>query len=127
MARPTKYNKELGERICKSIADGASLVSTLKQDGMPTQALIYSWLAEDKHEGFLEMYKRAREQQQENWAEQIIEISDKDGDVNRDRLRVDSRKWLVARLMPRKYGDRTLIEGDVTVHVKRIILEEASE
>lgn len=59
-------------------------------------------------------------------AEEIIEIADDssedyiklgdDGDgpsikfdsehVNRARLRVDTRKWIMARLSPKKYGDK---------------------
>ena len=59
--------------------------------------------------------------QAEHWAEEIIEIADdskndfveKEGhtalnseNINRSRLRVDTRKWLMARLAPKKYGDK---------------------
>jgi hypothetical protein len=64
----------------------------------------------------------------EHWAEDIIEISDdgsrdyvatsdEDGahrvdhdHVSRSRLRVDSRKWLLSKLAPKKYGDRVGLE-----------------
>ena len=44
-------------------------------------------------------------------AKEILELSDKIEDdnpvkVQRARLQVDSRKWLAARLAPKKYGDR---------------------
>jgi hypothetical protein len=73
---------------------------------------------------FRDQYARAREVQADFWAEQIIEISDtplegtrtedgKDGikTVREDmlghrRLQVDTRKWLMARMAPKKYGDR---------------------
>ena len=71
------------------------------------------------------MYAHARERQQEYWADQIIEIADDDNlDVHRSRLMVDTRKWLMAKLMPRKYGDFKTLEhtGQVEIHVKRITL-----
>jgi hypothetical protein len=32
--------------------------------------------------------------------------------IQRDRLRVDVRKWIASKLRPKKYGDRTTVEGD---------------
>lgn len=72
------------------------------------------------------MYARAKEKQAEVLAEEILEIADdkqfdtiikkrKNGSeyeaenhewINRCRLRVDTRKWLLAKLAPRRYGDR---------------------
>ena len=90
------------------------------------------------------MYARAREDQQEHWADEIVEIADdatndwvkrqtrsgeietlvNSDNINRSRLRVDTRKWLMAKLMPRKYGDFKTLEhrGQLEVHVKRITL-----
>ncbi len=80
----------------------------------------------DDWDGFAARYVRARELQAEHWADQIVEISD-DGTndwverqmpngktetvlehehVTRSRLRVDSRKWLLAKLRPGTYGDK---------------------
>ena len=44
--------------------------------------------------------------------------------INRSRLRVDTRKWLMAKLMPRKYGEFKTLEhrGQMEFHVKRITL-----
>jgi len=91
---------------------------------------VFNWLANEEHAEFLHMYERAREQQQEYWADEIIEIADdkaNKGDVNRSRLMVDTRKWLMSKLAPRKYGESKRLEADVTVHVKRIILEDGGK
>ena len=53
---------------------------------------------------------RAREEQADKLAKEILELSDKIEDDNQvkvqlARLQVDSRKWLAARLAPKKYGD----------------------
>ncbi len=46
-------------------------------------------------------------------AEETFEISDdKDDDPASRRVRVDTRKWLLSKLAPKKYGDRIEIAGD---------------
>src|SRR5260370_29653217 len=73
-----------------------------------------------------ERYARAREEQADKLFREIIEIADdasgdyvttSDGkrivdheNIRRSRLRVDARKWAAARLAPKKYGDRVLVE-----------------
>lgn len=85
------------------------------------------WAVEIKE--FTELYTKARESLLEHWAEEITEIAD-DGSndwmssvdpdnpgyrlngehINRSRLRVDTRKWLLSKLAARKYGDRVAAE-----------------
>ena len=87
---------------------------------MPDKSNVLRWLAKD--DKFRDQYAHAREAQADYYAEEIIEISDdssgdeqtdEDGKtrinsefVNRSRLRVDTRKWLMARMAPKKYGDK---------------------
>jgi len=85
-----------------------------------------------KHPEFLEMYTRAREEQAETLADQIVHIADetpettpvfdKDGnqiDVKLDsayiswqKNRIEARKWTAAKLRPKKYGDKITHSGD---------------
>lgn len=77
---------------------------------------ILRWL--NASEAFRGQYMRAREAQADYWADQIIDISDlsdDDENVNRSRLRVDTRKWLMARMAPKKYGDKTTAELTGTI------------
>lgn len=96
---------------------------------MPSVATVLRW-ARDNAE-FNALYRSAREDLLEHWAEEIQTISD-DGSndwmeretergrivrtvdhehVNRSRLRVDTRKWLLSKLAPRKYGDKLELSG----------------
>lgn len=63
-----------------------------------------------------ERYARAKQDGLDAVADEAMDIADADdrspGGVNRDRLRVDTRKWLLAKLAPKKYGERTVIAGD---------------
>ena len=68
----------------------------------------------------------------EAWADEIVEISDESNRdtvltesgehpdnewISRSKLRVDTRKWLLSKLMPKKYGDKieTQHSGGITV------------
>ena len=66
-------------------------------------------------------YARAMEQRADVIFDQIIGIADNDdpdSDVQRDRLRVDARKWVVSKMLPKKYGDKqeTEISGGLNLH-----------
>ncbi len=118
--RPSSFTPEVAEAICERLAAGESLRKICNDDDMPDTATVFRWLHRDPI--FREQYARAREAQQEFMAEQILEISDDgandtyvdeegkprtDWDViARSKLRVDTRKWLMSKLAPKKYGDR---------------------
>jgi len=112
MARPSKYSDELAADICSRIAQGEALRKISAADDMPAMSTICLWAAEDRG-GFSERYTRALEARGWLWAEEIVGIADGvDGepDTQRDRLRVDTRKWLLSKLMPQKYGEKSQIE-----------------
>ncbi len=122
MARPTDYNDQIADVICERIADGESLRAICACEGMPSKATVFRWLG--KHKEFQDQYARARDEQAESFADELVAISDeqetvvKDADggatmvvydstaVARNRLRVDTRKWVASKLKPKKYGDR---------------------
>ena len=109
---------------------GESLESITKDAHMPHVATIYRWL--QKYEDFCEMYTRAREDQADTLADQIIAIADQhpdtitildsNGEVVETKVdsaliawqknRIEARKWTAAKLKPRKYGERTTLTGD---------------
>jgi hypothetical protein len=150
--RPSDYSVQIAEIICSRIGDGESLRQICASPGMPGKSSIMRWL--EANPEFRDQYARARELQAEHWAEEIIEIADdsrndfvekegRDGStyeavdgehINRSRLRVDTRKWLMARLAPKKYGDRVTNEliGDKdnplnTHHVVQVVFVPARD
>lgn len=142
--RPSNYSEALANKICALLAEGQSLLTICKHEDMPARGTVMRWLAEDSHVGFRDKYARAREEQADFYAAQIVEIADediatvskKDDDgnevevafdsvaVQRNRLRVDARKWYASKLAPKKYGDKLGIgqaEGlDPATNVTRI-------
>jgi hypothetical protein len=119
--RPTLYSPELGDRICALIAEGQSLRSITQMDGMPKAETVYGWLRTDP--AFADMYARARVDGADAMSDDIIHIADDPTlDPNDKRVRVDARKWIAAKLKPRKYGDKldvsADVKGDITVSWK---------
>jgi hypothetical protein len=122
--RPTKYNAAVADRICEQIAIGRSVREICRADDMPVMSTVFQWLA--VHKEFTEQYTHAREAQADYLAEELLEIADdgsndwmerrgENGEViatvpdhehiSRSKLRVDTRKWIMSKLMPKKYGD----------------------
>ena len=119
MTAAIEYSEDLAALICGRLADGESLKAICMTQGCPNKKVVYKWLA--TRPDFLALYTQAREDQADTLAEEILAISDdssKDLDENgkvdrevidRARLRVDSRKWIAARLKPKRWGDRQTI------------------
>jgi hypothetical protein len=42
--RPTDYTEALAEEICLRLAEGESLVSICREEGMPRRAAVFRWL-----------------------------------------------------------------------------------
>jgi hypothetical protein len=101
----------MAERICALIAEGKSLRQVCEMDGMPVRSAVYVWLS--KHEGFADQYARACETRSEGYAEEIVDIADRE-DLGADhkRVMVDARKWVAVKLLPRKYGESVTLKGD---------------
>lgn len=133
---PSKYSEQLMLEICEHIANCVPLRTIAGMEGMPSVQTMMAWLADEAKPEFLEHYARAREAQADKMAEDILAIADEectmvradkhgtkddDGDgntevvfdstaVQRNKLRVDARKWLAAKMAPKKYGDKLVAE-----------------
>jgi hypothetical protein len=124
--RPSIYSQAIADEICDRLAAGESLRAICRDDCMPDEKAVRVWALENR-EGFYPHYARAREIQAERMAEELLEIADDglndfkeiDGrqvvdqeNINRSRLRVDTRKWILSKVLPKVYGDRTVLAGD---------------
>lgn len=120
--RVSRYNSKLGLAICERIATTpVSLAKLCREPEMPSVSTLMRWLRE--HEEFRESYTIAKESQIDLLAEEILDIADDNSHdlttaengrtvantaaVQRSKVRIESRKWLAAKLLPRKYGDKS--------------------
>lgn len=110
--RPTKYNIEIGNRICELISTSTVGLYTLCQNtkDLPAASTIRLWRV--KNPEFSAQYARAKLVQADLLAEDCLDISDASTpeEIGVDRLRVDTRKWLASKLLPKQYGDKLLLE-----------------
>ncbi len=125
IGRPSSYSDDLADIICERLADGQSLRTICADEAMPSQSMVFRWLADDRHVAFREQYAKAREAQADTLADEILDIADdarndwmqrEEGlafnaeHVQRSRLRVEARKWLAGKMRPKKYGDSARLE-----------------
>ncbi len=127
--RPSLYTEALAANICRRLAEGETLRSVCRDKAMPDKATILRWLADKKKADFREQYVYAREMQADALFDEALEIADdasgdwstdKDGkkvldheNIQRSRLRVDTRKWAAGKMAPKKYGDKLDLGGSI--------------
>lgn len=119
----TKLTQDLFDKICEEIATSSmSTRNVCKANGIDG-ATFYRAISKD--ENWRDQYTRAKEDQTEFLVDEMLEIADDGsndlmtivkGDIeyelenkevtNRSKLRIDTRKFIAAKLKPKKYGDK---------------------
>lgn len=99
---------------------------------MPNASTIYLWLLDEDKKEFFKQYARAKDAQAELMFDELLEIADNsehdilvrenaDGGeyevpnhefIQRSRLRVDTRKWYLSKVLPKKFGDKLDLTSD---------------
>ena len=135
MAYSEEEIENVFNKILKQIAnDGKALRNILKQDKMPSSQTFYRWLEDCDLKS--KRYAQATRLRSDYMFDQILEIADatendvvlsEDGTpivnhnvIQRDRLRVDARKWYLSKINPLKYGDKienTIQGGDKPLNI----------
>ncbi len=138
--RPSTFSEELADEICARIASGRSVSAIEKDADMPTLTTMFRWMS--AHPWFRARYEKAMELRAHRLFEQMLEIADtptmgetvtehpdgsvevKRGDMAQHRrLQVDTRKWVLARMLPKVYGEKLAHEvtgqngGALTIQV----------
>jgi len=127
---PDYYTPELGQAVCDLIAHGVKIDDLYRLGGlvvMPSADVFYRWLV--KYPDFDNMYFKAKQAQAERFAAEILDIADDgtndfvekeiangrkvvqlDGEhVARSKLRIETRRWLMSKYRPVRYGERTAL------------------
>jgi hypothetical protein len=130
--RNSDYTQKTGDLICERLAEGESLRAICRSKNMPSMRAVLRWLA--KFPEFRIQYTEACEAREAHLFEEMREIADdgsndwvnrQNGDgtttrivdhehINRSKLRVETIRWQLSRMNPRRYGDRitTELTGD---------------
>lgn len=121
--RPTKFTLDLAESICERLSSGESLTSICSAEEMPKRTTVVGW--QGQHDEFATSYARARIAYADAIFDEAIEIADdssrdwttrtKNGEeirvvdhenIQRARLRVETRLKAAAKINPAKYGEK---------------------
>lgn len=109
------YTKALGDRIAAQLEEGLSLSKICEGPGMPSKSTVNRWAHDAKHP-FAEQYARARARGYRIHADEILDIADEATSdavqVARNKLRIDTRKWVLSKMLPKEYGDKIEIASD---------------
>lgn len=141
--RPSILSEDLIDTICRRMVDERKSATAICEDmGIPASTF-FTWTQES---WVFEKYARARDMLADAWFDECIEIAD-DGrndwvekrnaegevtgwtlngeHVQRSKLRADTRRWMVSKMAPKRYGERaTHVHegGDMPVRVIRDVI-----
>lgn len=127
--RPTLYTEEVGKEICARLAEGESLRAICQAEHMPAESTVRAWALAADHP-ISAQFASARELGYFKMAEDLLDIADDGtndfvekvresgekyvvGDhehIQRSKLRVDTRKWILSKMLPKVYGEKVQTE-----------------
>jgi len=137
------WNKQkVMDILCERVASSSKSLVTLLRDGheghkLPSYVIISKWMSVD--EELVNQYARAKEQQAEYMADEMMDIADEmpltnpmtgaidSAAVQHQRLRTETRKWLMGKLKPKKYGDKIDVEHSGKIGIETLITEAGAE
>lgn len=143
VGRPLEYTKEMGDHICELVSStGYGLLKLTKlYPELPDKMTINRW--RHRVPEFRAQYAMAKLEQADILAEECLEISDddsfdikldKDGNevcntefIARSRLRVDTRKWLASKLLPKQYGQHAEEQKTDDKSVIEMLIDKLAE
>jgi hypothetical protein len=110
VGRPSVYNEEVADEICRRMIEGENLVKICKDAHLPTRMTIYNWY--DKHPDFYARCVRAREGLADFLVDEIDELAEKTTElnVNSQKVKIATKQWRAMKMAPRLYGDRVRTE-----------------
>lgn len=118
--RPSEFTQELADTICRRIVNGESLKRICQDEVMPNVVTVLRWVR--ANDEFCNQYALAKQEQAEALADEIVSIADTaDKDTaNAVKVKVDARKWVAAKLLPKKYGEKQQIDMSVEATVRTL-------
>jgi len=133
LGRRHTYSAALGKAICTMLAQGMPLTQICRRPNMPSDRTVRTW-AQDPEHPFSPQYTRARDVGYHRMADEILDAADDNRNdwvdrelpggrtirvidpeaVGRSRLRVEARKWLLSKALPKLYGDKLDVKHDAS-------------
>lgn len=121
------YTCELADEVVEWISAGKPLMGYCRQPGKPGQSTVHDW--RKAHPDFDERYLKAKDEGYDEIANRTRMTArgkgeddggDSTGDVQRDKLIIDTDLKLLAKWDPRRYGDRLQLANDPDLPLTKI-------
>jgi predicted DNA-binding protein (UPF0251 family) len=131
--RTPQEKKDDCDEVLRLMAhEGLSAFKATKQVGV-SWTCWNEWVSDSPE--LADKYARARNALLDRMAQEIADIADEpviltpDGKldsaaVQKQRLQIDTRKWLLSKLAPKKYGERLELAGDADSPLKAAVTVE---
>lgn len=116
--------------IIEWLSQGNSLRSYCAKPGNPKPSTVIDWTLEDQV--FSEQYTRAREAAAELYFDHLDDVSDQAVTAENAvvvaglRLKADNIKWKLARMAPKRYGDKQQLNVSGEMNVTLFDAEQAA-
>jgi transposase-like protein len=122
--RPSTYNLAVAQVICERLANGETLTAIGRDPTMPGFGTILGWVK--RHPEFEAMYVQARQMFADYLLDQARDgaLASTHATVWSDRLRFDTIRWMTARMAPRKYCERLVVDAEVSARRRDEALED---
>ncbi len=104
-----EFSQSVFDRICDLLADGKSLRAACTGKGLPDRTTFMRWSKLTPE--LKAQYDAACLEREEAIFDDIIHIGDTERDPARARVKTDNRKWVLARMNRKKYGDKMGLDG----------------
>jgi hypothetical protein len=132
--KPVRDKAAICQEVLEGMRNGLSTFKSCQAAGI-ANSTFHKWVSEDSL--LRDNYAHAREDLIERMAQEVMELSDQEvpetGDGKKDwqaiqkhKLQVDTRKWLLSKLAPKKYGDKLEVSGDPTnplvTRIERVVV-----
>lgn len=111
-SRKVHYSPEIVEQVCEHLQAGMTLREVGKLDGMPNRSTLYKWC--EKHDGLAARIAHARNLGFDERAERAVEEARTATDPVRGRLAFDAERWLLSKMNPARYGERQLVQSEIS-------------
>lgn len=97
------------DEVIERVSVGETISAISADEHMPATSTI--WLELQRDDAFSDRYAKAKEKQLLRMEEDLLAIADNvstvsRAEVDRARLQIDARKWVMSKRLPKKYGER---------------------
>lgn len=119
----TNYQAEVMEKILERLGSGEPMAVILRTPNYPKYGTVYEWAK--KSPNLASAIARARDCGFDAIAENLREVAREGngstGDVQRDKLIIETDLKLLSKWNPKKYGDRQIVDQNVTVTLADLV------